>query len=212
MTLLRKIVLAAPAALFVALVACADDEPRPPPASDSPPRGSTSGSGGASGGPSGSDAGPRDGASDAPKTDAPTTGPQLCDGLVQKGASVSETVVASDPPPPLGGTIPDGTYVLTEMTEHSASGDAGAPSGRIGRGTLVVKDNTLAFLGARGTEGAALPADVATGFTFTANGTSLGTTSVCPVSGTAGALPYSAVGSGLSFQVDPTHRETYTRQ
>src|SRR4051812_464163 len=92
---------------FAAASACSDDRPGPAAVSSS-----SSGSSGASGS-SGSGTSGSSGSSSGDMNQA-----QLCEGTLQRAEEIPEQGVAGDAPPPLGGTIEPGTYVLTEADAY----------------------------------------------------------------------------------------------
>jgi len=123
-------------------------------------------------------------------------------------------------PPPLGGPIDPGIYVLTEVDFYEggmSSGTSEEPPSILQTGvkakkTLYVAGNLMRVVGARSAPNAALPNDTTEAWTFGPNGLKLDTKSVCPQAGTVKAIPYSAVGPALSLFVDDTHREVYMKR
>lgn len=159
------------------------------------------------------------GASGTSGTSGTATNP-LCAPVAQLGDSIVESPVVGAAPPALGGTVTDGTYVLTARDAYGASpppnedaGPAGTDAGSsdVKRATMVIAGSTIRISGSRAAQGAPLPADVTTGATFTVVGTSLATTPACPA-GPVVNIPYSAVGTGIALLIDATHRELYVRQ
>lgn len=200
-----RIALASVITTSALIVACTSNSDHPPP----------SAGGTYTGGPVGSSGTVGEGGVDGGDAQAGEAGANLCSSAVQQGATVDELNIGDTAPPPLGGTIAPGTYVLSELDEYGpAPAEAGTdPStGFVGRSTLVVAGNTISIIGARGMKTATLPPDTVIGETFVIAGTSLQTTSVCPTAGTQKAIPYSAVGGGLALFVDTKHRELYAKQ
>jgi hypothetical protein len=196
-------------ATTIALVACTNPTDHPPAGSGNVPTSGLGAGGGTSdeGGASLTDGG----------LDGEAGSAAACNGVTQQGTSVAELMIDGDPPPPLGGTIAPGTYVLTELDSYGPlqSNDAGTQGGLtgvVGRATLVVTANTLTVLGARGTSAAPLPADTVTASSFAIADTSLQTKTLCPTAGTAATVPFSSVGGGLALFVGTKRRELYTRQ
>lgn len=110
-------------------------------------------------------------APDAADGDAGAGG--ACHDLVNVGTNVVFTAEASPPPTPLGGTIVDGTYVLTTATLYTGTGGASGPTGD-------TRSMTMRITGARGDsifDGVARTAQ------FAVSGTTMTSTSVCPESG-----------------------------
>ena len=144
--------------------------------------GGSAGGGGSGGGAGGSGGGP---------SDAGTDGPTCNNGGFGDAQLIPETIVesASPPVPPAGGTILQGTYVLTSVTFYDAAGDGGvagcsAPTSFAtaakylvslsGPGTGTVEE----VFGGDGGDGAIMEIFRAN-FSFTASGTSVTTQVEC---------------------------------
>jgi hypothetical protein len=118
-------------------------------------------------------------------------------------ASITITAKSGTPPAPAGGTIADGTYVLTEMDDYN-SGDAfvGAPTA----GILVVSGATLelARVGAKG--------DVSRyGATFTTSSTTIVETGTCGLAAPV-SEGFTATPTSITFvDTAPTFVSVYTR-
>lgn len=183
---------------------------------DAPPAAGTAGSSGSSGLPAEGGTGPG-ATSDAAGI---TPRPDLCQAATSGGDRVSELELPGEPPPPLGGTIAPGTYDLVELNAYAdpkAPADAGEegpqsrPTGQAAQITIVVTQNELRFLEARG------PADSEAGWApataramlYRTDGTSLVMTAVCPATAAPAGLPFSAVGNGFALFVDPSHRQLF---
>ncbi len=175
---------------------------------DRPPPGSGAGASSGGMGNGGLEAGAADGGE---ATD-------LCAPLAQLGSPVSEIRIAGAPPEPLGGTITPGTYVLTEADAYAEVADggdagettAGGTSGTNLRATIIVTATSIRRVGAR-SNGATLPPDTITAYTYVVDGAALRATPHCPAA-TAMTMPYSAVGGALAIFVDGSHRELYAPQ
>lgn len=199
----------------LAIVACSDANRPAPGGASSGIYGSTSG--GSSGASSGSSGGGGEGGADG-STEGGPGGP--CEGPKQLGEPVIETRLVGDPPPALGGVVPDGTYILSSRNSYGATPntdedgggppDSGSSSSVVKRATMVIQGATMKISSSKGPPGA-LPADTATILTFTIAGSTITATPFCPAGG-ALTIPYSAVGTGIALFVDPTHREVYVRQ
>jgi hypothetical protein len=80
--------------------------------------------------------------------DAPDDGPTVCTTLVNAGQPVTASQVATAAPPFQGGTIAEGTYVLTSETVYTGPGGATGPGStqsitiRIQSGTIEVAKDT----------------------------------------------------------------------
>lgn len=193
--------------------ACSSTDERPAAGAGSYTNGTPGGNGGGGGGGDDGGSGGSDGSADGGAVD-------LCKSATQQGEATQELRLAGNAPPPLGGALADGTYVLTEMTAYGANapaddaGEGGGTTGLTGvvaRSTIIVQGTSLVMITGRGTQAAPPTTDTVTGATFVVNGTSLETTSTCPTRGTVKSVPFSAVGGGIALFVDATHRELYTR-
>lgn len=147
-------------------------------------------------------------------------GPEQCTGLVQAGVEIAEIGYPSAPPQAVGGPIGDGTYVLVRAERYRF--DAGVtdpdteepapnigPTGAMVRGTLVVVGTRLRLLAARGTS--PLPADTATAWDGTVDGTTVELREICPTKGRTVKRSFSVVGGNFAF-LDGDTRESYKRQ
>lgn len=129
---------------------------------------------------------------------------------------VDELALNGEPPPPLGGAIAPGTYILSEMNAYLGDapadddGPGGGPTGVSGRGTIVVDGDVMRVLRSRVSDGGEASAEGGS-FTFEIVGTSLRRTKTCPEASGSDELAFSAVGAGLALFVDARHRELYVR-
>jgi hypothetical protein len=198
----------------IAIMACSDGNRPAPSGASGGVYGSTSGaSSSASGGSSTS--------SGSSGADGSAEGGGACDGPTQLGEPLGEMRFAGDAPPPLGGVLADGTYILSSRDAFGApptseDGGGAADSGSGGssdvkRATMVIFGATMKFSASKGPAGSTLPADTVTGFSFATAGTTINATPVCPA-GPPLTIPYSAVGTGIALYLDSTHRELYVRQ
>lgn len=197
---------AAAAGLAFVLMACGDDG-TPPPTT------------GVTGGPEDAALAATDGS--AVDAASITPRPDLCMGLTRGGDAVPEIEVRGNSPPPLGGTIAPGTYDLRELTAYAGDAADGTdpedvPSSRLtGKAaqiTVLVTDNSLRFVEARGamTEQVATLAPETTRATlYRVEASSLVMTAVCPATAAPSPVSFSAVGTGLAIFPDGKHRELY---
>jgi hypothetical protein len=115
-----------------------------------------------------------DGRSDSPAacllmpTDAGT-----CNTLALTGTVVTRTCVAGEPPTAHGGTVEDGTYVLTSVTIYAGCPDGGREQA-IDRGTWVICGDQWETV----QEGTPVGTTSNQNFTITASGSSLTSTVV----------------------------------
>lgn len=151
--------------------------------------------------------------------DASTGG--VCTTMAVDTVVVGETFVnAATPPEPLGGELPSGTFVLTDITRFQtwtrSPGDDDQPNGAVpvssfvAEKVLVVDGSSYRFASRTGTteKGVGDEVEVTSG-TFTPRGTSVFLAQGCPSSGSL-TLGYSVVGSTISIYTSPDRRETYT--
>jgi hypothetical protein len=133
-----------------------------------------------------------------------------CDPISAEGEIVQELAVAGEMPPPLGGKIEPGTYVLFQLYDYPGDADAGGTTGLAARKTLVVETTTYRFAEAVGTEDAGVGSSEVTGGTYNVAGKTLTRSQECPLTSTI-ANDYSAAGSQLGLY-DGTHFEVYELQ
>lgn len=185
-------------ALTSTLVACSDEMPP----------GSTSG---ATSGQVPQEAGPARDAGPLPAGDAAT----CQDAGIAGGEEVNEVQLAGDEPPPLGGTIQLGTYVLNELQVYVPY-PANPPddfaveklTGKVAAKNVVLGATIMELVGAEGTPGA-LGQTKLSGGTYATSGAELRLDLSCPTQAVE-KLRYSAAGSGLVLYVGG-RREVYKR-
>lgn len=192
-------------ALLLLVAACSDDGAPPPAASGGGTTASSSSSGGTT--------------VDAGLADAgEPIGPALCEGLAQRSQDVAEYALEGDAPPPAGGKIAPGTYVLNELLAYGAPSSGGSdpppppPTGAMVRATMIVGTSTIRVLESRGKDAEPLPNDQARAMTYSIAGSELRTTNVCPSQGASKSIPFSAQGSLLVLYVGPNRVESYRRE
>jgi hypothetical protein len=113
--------------------------------------------------------------------------PGACNMVQNIGTVVSASCVQGAPPALMGGTVVDGTYVLVAATAYTPDcADASIPTG--GPTTIVLTSGCLQSIDVRGG---------AQTYTWTAQGTTMTWTRVCPGSFVA-SLPYTATATTLS--------------
>ncbi|HEX7478680.1 MAG TPA: hypothetical protein VF331_12800 [Polyangiales bacterium] len=131
-----------------------------------------------------------------------------CNAVVDDGPLVTMTAVASAAPSPVGGTIADGTYVLSAATLYTGPGGSTAASGGAFSGVFQIKGTTMLQVGTvSGKEERYVT-------TFTTSGTTLSTNDTCPVAKSethsfsanpTGFTVYDATGNG-------TFEQAYTKR
>jgi hypothetical protein len=148
--------------------------------------------------------------------DAEAAGP--CDSLTQQSLDVSEYQTIFAPPAPAGGPIAPGLYVLDEVTTYAPS-DASAsegppdfPTGALVRITIDVTATSMRFVEGRGTDdgdGGVFPPDTQRGEAYTASGTNLAFTEICPNAGQTSTTPYTASANSLTIFVSDATYERF---
>lgn len=137
----------------------------------------------------------------ATATDAATGG---CNTLTSLGSQVAETAGSGTKPTPQGGTLADGTYVLTKHEVFPPS----SPDANTRQRTFKFEAGKLEVV----LSDANKPESRQSG-TFTTSGTSINIAATCPQAGNA-ALPYTATGTTL-IMFDSANQDdvfTYTKQ
>lgn len=147
--------------------------------------------------------------------------PALCEGLALGGEPVTEIEHVAEAPEPVGGELLEGTYDLVESTVFITSNpdcvDAGPTeppengepddecprrrrTDRVRQATLVVTQYALQRVEASGVGSPGAPSAAA--MVYEIDGTSLATTSLCPVGDAKEQVPYTASGAALSLLID----------
>jgi hypothetical protein len=133
--------------------------------------------------------------------------PVTCDAIAAEGKIVEELSVAGDMPPPLGGKVAAGTYVLFELYDYPGDADAGGTTGLAARKSLVLGSTTYRLADAEGRDDAGLGSSTVTGGTYAVSVTTLTRMQECPNASTI-KNGYSAAGGQLGLY-DGTHFEVY---
>lgn len=147
------------------------------------------------------------------KTDAgplPDAGGGCVTGA-QLGTAVLQQIVAGAAPPPTGGAIVPGTYILTTMSTY---GGAPGPSGAQGQFTLIIGASTMIIVGDRAAGPISpLAAAASTTQKYSPAGAQLFFSLVCPpTSAFVTRAGYSAVGNTLTLYKNDVDLEVYTKQ
>ncbi|HSO31732.1 MAG TPA: hypothetical protein VLT33_04435 [Labilithrix sp.] len=131
-----------------------------------------------SGGPSPSDPAPPSSPSSPPAptpTTTPTTPPPTaCHAVTADGAAIPITMVAADPPAPLGGTIVDGTYRLVDAKLYTHPGGSAGPLPITIKATIAISGTVANVAQDTSKSSERLTATVVT------SGTSVTFTQTCP--------------------------------
>lgn len=189
----------------LAVYACKEDESRPPAANNNgaPNIGTGGGSSSGSSGEGGvTDSGGVDDSGDA----------GACNALTTDGTFVDENRVVGPAAPPTGGSIPDGTYDLTEVQLYIDNSGTPGPSGVTYRGILKLTNGklerlieTVANQGAQPIPSRTYGDLVANGVDFTFN-----VTQTCPVP-FIDENTYSVISNKLTYTSKATNRSfTFT--
>jgi hypothetical protein len=144
--------------------------------------------------------------------DAGDGGPTVCNMLVNSGQPVTPNQVAGDAPPFQGGTVVDGTYVLTSESIYTGDGGATGPGGNPQTITIAFQSGTIQV---------SKDTDPPTStYMFVPSGTTYTATGECP--GLVGSLVGGFTATATTFVASlagpggdggpPTTVETYTKQ
>jgi hypothetical protein len=143
-------------------------------------------------GPQPAETGPVDSGADAADGE-----PAECNNLTFLGQMVLSQFAAGDPPPPTGGTIVPGTYVLTGHTIFNGDGSVG-PNGMTITKTAVFTSTTYQFIEAEGTVDGGITEMEHKNRTYTSDGGLIDQINVCPV-GAPRANGYTVVGDTIKL-------------
>jgi hypothetical protein len=130
-----------------------------------------------------------------------------CDAIANVGAVISVTSEAGPPPALTGGTVIDGTYVLTSEVFYNGESDDTITSKR----TLVIAEGTLKNVESKDGD----PDRIIAG-TYSTSGTALTLSTVCPRATTL-VFPYTATATTVALltndgTTDGNDLETYSKQ
>ena len=134
-----------------------------------------------------------------------TGGAALCNDLTAKGDFIPQTAGTGTAPTPAGGTIADGTYVLTKVEIYSPM----TPSATLLKVTMKVTGKELEWLSVTGTSAASN----AQSYTTEILGTNWVLTGTCPSAAITPITPprFTASASGLMLFIAGQY-QTYTKQ
>lgn len=147
-------------------------------------------------------------------------GAATCEAAATEAAPVGESFVnAPEGPAAFGGTLPSGTFVLSDVTRFEPfTGErddetgtvTGAPtSDALLSKVLVLDGSTYRFTTRSGTISAGVGAIETTGGTLTTNGTSIAFRQGCPTTAATTQLGFSVVGDSIALYTSSSRRETY---
>jgi len=159
--------------------------------------GGASGAGGSAG--AGGNTGGRGGTGGS--TGGGGTGSGACNDLTVSGNAITQTAATGTAPTPAGGTIADGTYVLTRYDVYAP----GSPSASPYRVKYRVTGNLLEVATGGGTIISNL------NYSTTVSGSAWNLTGTCPVSAPA-AVPYTATATMLFVFNGPDHVQVFVKQ
>jgi hypothetical protein len=132
-----------------------------------------------------------DTANDTSTSDAPSDGGGACNAIANVASMIALDYIASDPPTPHGGTIADGTYIMTAAGFYTGTGGVAGSSGVTSQVTIQISGSTIQVASK-----ANPPNDHITTTVMT-NGVNLTRTDTCPdsttQSGTYTATPTTLV-------------------
>ena len=157
----------------VTVLACQEDEKRPPAAGDlgnSPTGGGTGGGNGGNRDGGGNEGGGGDGGD----------GGSACNALTNDANVVDQNRVTGDPPTGTGGTIPDGTYELTQAQVYVGAAGTPGPSGVTYKGVLRLTNGKLERVTEMTPNQGSSPIESRTFGDLVAGGSSFTVTQTCP--------------------------------
>lgn len=167
----RRLVLALFLAGSLSVYACKEDESRPAVAGDTGQYGGGGVGGGSSSGGGGDGGG---------SVDAGVDSGAVCNTLTNDGNVVDQNRVVGDPQTGTGGTIPDGTYELTQAQVYVGASGTPGPSGVTYRGVLRLTSGKLERVTELTASQGATPIETRTFGDLVAGGSSFTVTQTCP--------------------------------
>ncbi len=133
-----------------------------------------------------------------------------CNSVTNGATTVSINNVPAAVPAPMGGTLVDGTYYLTQASVYTGAGGASGSTGATLQASTVLSGGTYQYVQNQNGKG-----DSATSGTYTTSGTSITVEQTCPL---PSAVPYSGyTATSTSFTLYGTiggnsGSLTYTKQ
>lgn len=146
-----------------------------------------------------------DGGTDA-DTDSGDGG--VCNDVVLSGVLIDRTGVMGDPPVSTGGTLVDGTYDLTQYTVYVGVAGVAGPTGITAKATIRIAGGKLDQHTQIGGTGKTTTETTSTS-TVVATAATLAETDLCPATGGARQLQFTAADPILTI-TDPTAKEAFT--
>jgi hypothetical protein len=134
----------------------------------------------------------------------------LCNNVPEIGYRVTQMNVPSAPPAATGGTIVDGTYILTSFSIFTGQGGSSAPTGHWEQQEIVLSGNGPVMQSANLTD--SYPTWLHENFSFAPAGTNINVAQTCPTAGPPTAYPYSASPTFLQIFVQSNALTTYGKQ
>jgi hypothetical protein len=134
-----------------------------------------------------------------------------CNTIAHSGSNIAITQVAEATPTAAGGTLVDGTYVLTARQIYTGVGGATGPTGEMRRQTLVISNAASGTATVHSIQSRNGGADSRETLTAMPSGTTFAMTRVCPPPSASGAFMYTATGSTL-LTIDNNRVDTWMRQ
>jgi hypothetical protein len=187
--------------LPVALVAgCKEEETKPGPASV-----------GAAGPPNnvaGSNNDPAEGGLSLVDADLDGGDGAVCSTFTLDGNTVEQAGVIGDPPTAVGGTVTDGTYVLTDDSVFVGTSGIAGPTGITAKRTIVIATGKLDDAQDLGGTGKTVTSSRTTS-AYSATGSTIALTAICPSGGGGAQYQFTTTDTTLVL-IDGTAKEAFT--
>jgi hypothetical protein len=132
----------------------------------------------------------------------------FCNTLALPSTLVPQNGVAEDPPPPMGGQLDPGLYVMTDWSVYTGVGGASGPAGPMGRAAISVDGLNYEYL--NGVTSAA-PTITDTSGTYQNSGTTTMSEQGCP-NLASNSFEYSADPTTFVLYISANEVLTFTKQ
>ena len=132
----------------------------------------------------------------------------VCTNLTNTGTLVDRNGVQGDPPTSLGGTVVDGDYDLSAYTVYVGPAGVAGPTGITAKATIRISGSNIDEILEVGGTGKTTT-KTATRSAFSASGATFAETQLCPSTGAARQLQFTATDPILTL-TDATTKEAFT--